>query len=211
MRLLTPSIAVAALLGTTFAARPAAADLPPPDGTKYVDFRFEVTGLPADTDRVLLAYPCGGSNGAPIVEYARLENGTPVSVGRRGGSCAIYNVAKPAFEAFAASWQPGASMGSDPALDALTAGGVACTGGPELSFSLPSSDPREVIEQRLIVDKLDATSCTLLTVAEKTSTPAPAQTGCRGCAAPGDPTGPLLVVAIFGGGALVTRRRRRSA
>ncbi len=191
------------------AARPAAADLPPPDGEKFVGYQFKVTGIPAGAGRVLVAYPCGTSNGAPIAEFRRLEEGTPVDVGRRGGTCEIYAVEQAAFDAFAASYQPSDVMGHDPAVDALTGAGVKCAGGPQPQFVLPSRDDRDVIAQAFAVAALDATTCTLTAAAgNAAAAPAPAQTGCRGCAAPGDATGPLALLAIFGGGAVLRRRRR---
>lgn len=211
-----PSVAgglAAALVAVLASVAPAAADLPPPDGEKFVGFRFQVTGIPAGSGRVLIAYPCGTSNGAPIAEYRRLEEGQVVEVGRRGGECAIYSIAQEAFDAFIASEQPGQERGfQDPALDALTAAGVACSGGPQPRFVLPTSDRRDAIEQTLVVSTLDATSCALTEAAATGATgaaPAPPQTGCRGCAAPGDPTGPLLMVALVGGATVIGRRRRR--
>ena len=189
---------------------PAAADLPPPEGEKFVGYRFVVTGIPAASGRVLVAYPCGTSNGAPVAEYRRLEEGKAVDVGRRGGTCEVYSIAQAAFDAFVATYQPSDQMGHDPAVDALIGAGVTCTGGPQLNFVLPSSDGRDVIEQALTVSTLDATTCAFgPSAGSSANAPAPSQTGCRGCASTGDPTGALAVVAIFGGAGLVVARRRR--
>ncbi|HVJ90652.1 MAG TPA: hypothetical protein VM580_12675, partial [Labilithrix sp.] len=133
------------------------ADVPPPEGRKRVDYAFNVKGLSAAADRVLFAYPCGPSNGAPTLEYVKLEEGASVTVGRRGGSCAIYSIGKPAYEAWlsAKSSTPGAAQHPD----ALVAQSVKCSGGPSPSFEIASNDPRTAITETFRVSTLDATSC----------------------------------------------------
>jgi MYXO-CTERM domain-containing protein len=162
MRSLTLAPAALALL----LAAPARADLPPPDGQKFVTFSFTVKGLAAAPDRVLFAYPCGASNGAPMAEHRKIEEGRAIDVGRRGGPCTVYSVAKTTYEAWAKDYKPSNDM-RDSALERLASQSQKCSGGPTPTYQIASKDPRSVVEQTLTVAKLDDASCVL--------TPVPAQ------------------------------------
>jgi MYXO-CTERM domain-containing protein len=137
------------------------ADLPPPGGEKFVDYSFVVTGLAVSPDRVFFAFPCGTSNGTPYKEHVKLEEGVPVRVGRRGGDCTIYSMAKGEYEAWAKDYKPTQSV-QDPALDALAAKALKCTGAPALVFTLPTSDPRNAVQETLELKTSTATSCVLV-------------------------------------------------
>jgi hypothetical protein len=67
-----------------FVTASALADLPPPDGTKFVGFSFTIKGVDANKNMLLLAYPCGPSDGAPDNEIA-IEEGKSVDVGSHLG------------------------------------------------------------------------------------------------------------------------------
>src|SRR5262245_26939659 len=73
-------------------AVPASADLPPPDGKKFVGFAFRVENMKAFPEYVLVAYPCSDSNGAPMMEAKIVSDGASVSVGRRGGQPELYRM-----------------------------------------------------------------------------------------------------------------------
>lgn len=68
-------------LGLSFSAASARADLPPPNGKKFVPFYATVTGLAAD--HVLLVYPWSTSGGAPTAEIGVLTEGNKLAFGRR--------------------------------------------------------------------------------------------------------------------------------
>ncbi|HEU4410129.1 MAG TPA: hypothetical protein VFS43_33045 [Polyangiaceae bacterium] len=153
----TAHVAAFALLCWPSAAR---ADLPPPDGLKYVGYSFTVTGLAAAGDRVLFAYPCGGSSGAPVAEHQKLEEGRAVSVGRRGGNCTVYAISKASYDAFLARYKPTNGY-QDPALDALAKGATKCAGGPTPTFQLATSDPRSSVNESLAVRAVTETQCAL--------------------------------------------------
>lgn len=214
-------VAAATLVGTLSSL--AHADLPPPNGQKYVSYTFTVTGLAAAPDQVLFAFPCGTSAGAPIAQHQKIDEGKSVTVGRRGGGCTVYTISKAKYDAFAATYKP-TNIGSDPALDALAKDSVKCDGGPNPKFDLPSSDPRDVIADTYAVKTLTAAACALSTT---TPPPPPGPTGTTppanpsatstapsggGCsAAPGRTEQGLLLVAAslaFLGGALRRRARR---
>lgn len=219
-----PLMLVPAALALLLAA-PARADLPPPDGQKFVGFSFSVKGLGAAPDRVLFAYPCGASNGAPRAEHQKIEEGRAINVGRRGGPCTVYSVAKAAYDAWAKDYKPSNDM-RDAALEKLASESQKCSGGPTITHVIASKDPRSVVEQTLTVAKLDATGCTLTSApAQGSSLPgeapakdapasahapnAPAAASKSGCstggASPGD-TAAGLVGLLFAGLRLGRRR-----
>jgi len=137
------------------------ADVPPGPNVKSVTYSFSVKGIPAGSERVLFAYPCGHSNGAPIVEHQKLEEGASVTVGRRGGSCTIYSIDKSAYEAWLKEYKPKPGAMQDPALEKLAGEAVKCTGGPTPFFAVDKSDPRSAIQQTITVTTLNATTCAL--------------------------------------------------
>jgi hypothetical protein len=215
------------LLTLLTAAGTALADLPPPPGQKQVGYTLTVKGITA-TDRVLFAYPCGHSDGAPMAEHQKLDDGKPISAGRRGGSCSIYAIDKAKYEEWAKSYKPVMSS-SDPALEQLAAQAMKCTGAtPSPNFYLASTDKRTVVEEVIKVTGLDATKCTLtIEPATTTTTPAPTTTSGAaptstsssapaappaaksGCAIAPSTTTKSHVAAIFAAAIAVLLKRRR--
>lgn len=198
------------------AAAPARADVAPEPGRKRVGFSFVVKGLSAAPDRVLFAYPCGDSNGAPIVEHKKIDEGVPLSVGRRGGACTIYSIAKTTYEPWAREYKPTRAM-KDEALEKLASQSVKCSGGPTPTFEIASSDARTSIEQILNVTTLNATDCVLApsssasgpssSVATSSST-GKSSSGCAVTHAPGGTSCVAIALACAFG--LSARRRRRA-
>ena len=86
MRLHDLSVPLALSLAFALAATTASADLPPPAGTKRVDYSFEVKNLLAFTDFVMLAYPTSASNGRPTYELAEVQDGNAVECSRLASS-----------------------------------------------------------------------------------------------------------------------------
>lgn len=173
------------LLATTLTTALAAADLPPSPGTKRVSFSFVVKGLSAAPERVLFAYPCSTSDGAPMAEYRKIDEGAAVSIGRRGGSCTMYSAAKSDFEAWLKTYKPQPPSSSDPAVEALAAKSVKCTGVPSQIHSLPEADPRSSVTETMTVTKLDATTCVLASAPEAATAGKAPSTGASGTSAAG--------------------------
>lgn len=188
----------------------ARADAPPPDGKKYVDFRFTVENLAAFPDYVMLAYPTSLSNGAPTYELSLVEEGKPVGLGRRSETPKLYAVKKADFETFRASYKPENDRSKDPALEAFLASdkAVACDQSPSRVGVLPASDARNTVDQTLRVVSIAPGSCHL----EAKAIPMPpkaAGCACQVGAAP-DTTpawGALCLALPLAVGA---RRRRRA-
>ena len=90
----------------TLAPGVAVADSAPSRGTKWATFSFEVDNLAAFPDRVLLAFQCSSSGGVPVRELAELSPGKTVVVGRRGGDCRLYSMAKADFDAWKLTYKP---------------------------------------------------------------------------------------------------------
>jgi hypothetical protein len=225
--------AVVAIVSATLAsAAVASADLGPPPGVKRIPFSFTVKGLSAAPDRVLFAYPCGMSNGAPIAELRKIEDGVAINVGRRGGGCPIYSVDKAAYETWAKDYKP-SSGSQDPAAEKLVAQSVKCTGGPTPSFEAASTDARTAVHEKINVVTLDAKTCVLksepLDVSSSSSTPAaapsaappatvePGSKSSRGCALGALPSGggasdsrAFDLVGLVALAGVVAVRRRRS-
>lgn len=198
-----------------FSAHEVAADVPPPAGIKRVGFSFIVKGLAAAPDRVLFAYPCSSSDGAPMVAHAKVTEGVAIPIGRRGGSCQLYSVEKAAYETWASTYKP--TMGSsDLELEKLVGMSKQCTGGPTPTFEIPSSDPRTGIVQALDVTTLSATTCALKAQPLPASTAAspsatsggstPKEKGCS--AAPTPVSGSPVLGALFALCAVAALRRR---
>jgi hypothetical protein len=119
-----------------------------------------VTGLADAKDFALVSFPCSESNGKPMAEMVVLNEGMPVPVGRRGGGCPVYAIAKADLDA----WQKKNPMNVGPDVEALfkSAQVHRCSGGPSPNFSLPRSDPRDEVSENLRVSKLDAKGCVLV-------------------------------------------------
>lgn len=90
--------ALSTLIGLLLSSSSVRADLPPPNGQKFVPFYATVTGL--DADHVLLVYPWSLSNGAPTEEIGVLAEGSKLAFGRRiMGEPKIYAMKKAEWEA----------------------------------------------------------------------------------------------------------------
>ncbi len=165
--------AAVALFAAVAAAPDARADLPPPDGTKFVGYAFTIENLDAWKDFAVVAFPCGGSNGAPVRELAVLEPGKSVAVGRRGGDCKLYEVARADLDAFMKSYKPTHGYEDKLVEDFFASSKVhACEGGPNLTFTLPTSDPRNTFEEKLFAKELDAKACVIV-AANAAASPTP--------------------------------------
>jgi hypothetical protein len=184
MRFFPLPLALTVLVGTVFFGSAAHADAPPPPNVKFVNYSFTVHGL-STTDQVLFAYPCSDSNGAPIDALKVVRDGEAVTVGRRGGECALYTIAKASYDKFNATYEP-AYRNEDPALKAFAKTATACAGKPTPSFSLPKSDARITIEEVLDVSLSNgACNVTSRNASELTSTDAKDPTN-----GPSGPKGP---------------------
>lgn len=195
MRASLTSFALVAALALPLSAR---ADAPPPDGQKYVGYQFKVQGLTAD--QLLVAYPWSLSGGAPTREHTVVRGDKPVSVGRRSPTIQLYAVDKAAWERFEAEALNKAEYQSPEyhaALDGfLKAPNAApCNVGPNDQHMLPTSDPRDTIEEVLVAKTVSPSSCVL----EAMPLPKP-KTGCAG--------GGLELSLGLGALGLLARRRR---
>jgi hypothetical protein len=176
-------------------------DLPPPSDKKFVDYAFRVDNAKAFPDYVVLAFPWSLSNGAPTKEHALVEDGKPVSVGRRSSVPELYAMKRSEYESWKEEYKPTMEH-QDPALDALFASQkvVRCTAKLSPEFLLAKNDPRSQVLEAFRVEAIDATSCRLAKVGAaenpKSNTPAstsapdptrtesaptPAATRARGC------------------------------
>lgn len=206
--------AFAALLSS----RIAHADLPPPDGTRFVGYEFVVTGTTAAKDDAFFAYPCSSSSGAPVLDYRVLEEGKPVAVGRRGGTCEIYRIGKDKLAAFASKRTASPEGGRDADLEAFAKGARKCAGSPSIKFTLPASDTRSEIRETYVLAVKDA-ECTLSPSSQgaapepKGVVASPAASS-KGCSAASGETGPgasgsgLAGLGVALGGVAFVRRRR---
>lgn len=208
-------------------------DLPPPNDKKFVDYAFRVDNAKAFPDYVVLAFPWSLSNGAPTKEHALVEDGKPVSVGRRSSAPELYAMKRSEYESWKAEYKPTMEY-QDPALDALFASQkvVRCTAKLSPEFLLAKDDPRNQVLEAFRVEAIDATSCRIAKVgaAENpktntpvgTSTPDPTRTenaptpasprarGCGGCATERANGSSFLVWVSFAVLALLRRPFRRA-
>jgi len=148
---------LAVLVGLTVVAAGARADLAIP-GQNSVEYSFKVTGLPAAGDLVLLAYPCGSSNGRPSTNVRKIDEGVAVSVGRRGGDCALYVTSKAKYAAFTATYKPTDSYEDKPLADFMGKA-TKCKGAPTPTHFVSDPDRRKSIEESLVVKTMTATAC----------------------------------------------------
>ncbi|MFO0747977.1 MAG: hypothetical protein U1F43_20300 [Myxococcota bacterium] len=163
MKHLTRAVtALAALALGALATRPASADEGPDDGQKYVSYSFRVDGLDRFPDFVVVAYPWSTSNGAPTREHAVLKSGTSLPVGRRSPSVALYAVRRSAWEAFEKTL-PSDEDARSTALTDFVAGpdALRCNAAPTRVTTLPSSDPRDRVEEVFSATSIDAKGCVL--------------------------------------------------
>lgn len=148
----------------------ARADLPPPDGSKFVDFEFAVDGLGAYPDHVLIAYPYSTSNGAPTVEHAVVAEGKALSVGRRSPPVKLYAIKRSDYDEWKKGYRPPQERSEDPELEKLfTSAKVSqCNLAPQPNFVLPTSDARSTIRETLKLTS--ASPCTLVAAAASGAT-----------------------------------------
>jgi hypothetical protein len=188
-------LVVATVLGLALSgASVASADLPPPDGQKFVNYAFKVEGLGKYADYVLLAYPYSLSNGAPTTEHAKLEDGKETGLGRRSAQPKLYAMNKRAYEEWLESYEPTHSM-DDPALTALFTSDkvIPCDAKLTPSYQLATTDPRSAIVEAFRIEALGEKSCKLALVGapptrvasgESPTQQPPKKAGCAGCATP---------------------------
>lgn len=236
LRTSSPSLRLAALpLALTVLVAPslARADLPPPTGTRFVDYSFTVEGVAKQGDYVVFAYPTSMSNGRPTAELSVVTEGMPIPLGRRSGVPKLYSIKRGDFDAWKASYKPSLEDPfKDPAVEALISSGkvVACDAGPSPDFTLPDSDPRSEIREALVAQKIDDKTCDL-EVKKAGATPASAGSaspdgsappapsagdppasspkgGCASCSIGGDGSA-WIGLAGIGVAALAIARRRR--
>jgi hypothetical protein len=185
------------------------ADVAPPPGQKSVRYFIEAKGLAAFSDRVLLAYPCGTSSGAPDRVLRLLEEGKKTEVGRRGGDCKLYGAQKADYDRWAAE-NPGAGQGSftNDAADAFVNTLVACAGGVTPVFVLKESDPRTEVVETITVKALDGSRCEVTTAvaggvdnSSTTGTTGGSTAGAAksGCSVRASSRGPTSAAAPFAG------------
>jgi MYXO-CTERM domain-containing protein len=165
------------LLGLNIVAASARADLAIP-GQNSVEYSFKVTGLPAAGDLVLLAYPCGSSSGRPSTNVHKIDEGVAVTVGRRGGDCALYVTSKAKYAAFSATYKPTDSYEDKPLADFMGKA-TKCKGAPKPTHFVSDPDRRKSIEESLVVKTMTASACEVIakpsteTVAATSATTAP--------------------------------------
>lgn len=165
------SLSAATAATTLFlVASAASADLAPPDDQKSVGYSFAVHGI-TSVDRVVFAFPCGTSDGAPKDELRVLENDKALTVGRRGGECTLYSIEKTKYDDFAKTYTPKEGSGKDAKLDAFAATATKCSGAPSPLFVIAKTDARSAIKEDLDVKALDASSCKVETRSKPTSEP----------------------------------------
>lgn len=201
-RLPIPALVFAAVFSLAATGR---ADLPPPSDKKFVDYVFTVDNAKAFPDYVLLAFPWSLSNGAPTKEHALVEDGKPVSVGRRSSTPELYSMKRSEYETWKAGYEPTHEY-QDPALDALFASDkvVRCSAKLSPEFLIGKDDPRNQVVEAFRVEAIDAKSCKIAKVgaaetpkpktpvgtsppgptpSETAPTPGPTRArGCGGCA-----------------------------
>lgn len=193
MRASVPGLSLAlAVLTLVLGHTPVAhADIAPPDGFKSVDYSFSVTGLGVAKDEVLLAFPCGPSNGVPWRGYVKVDEGKAVKVGTRGGDCELRHIAKAAYDAFAPTYKA-TNAYENPALEAFMKKTLPCQGAPSLLMTVSSTEPRDTIEEKLVVKELSATACRIESL--PSSLPAvkakPAPSASASASAPSSATAP---------------------
>jgi hypothetical protein len=200
---------------TVLALAPALAhaDAPPPDGTRYAQYRFRVDGVAKQSpDHVIVVYPWSLSNGAPTREQTTAEDGQWVSVGRRSPTPALYAVRKTDYEAFAKTYTTSEDYQADPAVDAFLAKAAKCNLAPSPAFTLSEDDSRSAIEEIFVAQTISDTSC-VLTNATPPASATPKGGGCAGCTV-GDKqiaSGVSLAGLLAGLVALGRRGKRRSS
>jgi MYXO-CTERM domain-containing protein len=225
MRLRHILLATSALLCS---AAPALADLPPPDGTKFVGYGFQVDNLAAFPDYVVLAFPWSMSSGRPSEEHAVVSDGKRLGVGRRSASPKLYAMKRADYEAWKATYTPPQDNYEDPQLRTLFASDKVrvCDQAPEPKFSLDEDDERNEVVQAFRALKIDGATCALeLASAKDTSAKteqpsndtspspstdgAPKSGGCAGCTVEPPAGSAWALIGSAVAAALLVGRRRR--
>lgn len=191
----------------------ASADAPPPEGTKFVGYSFQVENMTAFPDHVLIAYPWSTSNGAPTREHSILENGQSLRIGRRSDATKLYAMKRSAYDEWKQSYAAPENRWEDPALDALVASDkvVACDEAPFARFELAESDARTAITDVFRANRISDATCDLAVVSKPTTTPSgPSKGGCAGCAVTGEAQR-SGILGVFALAALAWVRRRRAS
>ncbi|MFO0555771.1 MAG: hypothetical protein U0271_45765 [Polyangiaceae bacterium] len=179
---------VLALAGLSAAAAPsvARADLPPPDGTKYVGYEFSVENLAAFPDYVLIAFPTSMSNGAPTRELAILSDGMPVPLGRRSDTPSLYLVKKADFDVWKATRGTTQDALDESAADLVkTPLVIPCDAHISPTFSLPDSDKRETVSDKFRLAEAGPKTCHIVSAAA--AKPESGSQGNSGTTSSGDP------------------------
>jgi len=188
---LWPLLALPLALALTPA--PARADLPPPEGTRFVPYRFRVEGIAKFSDYAIIAYPYSTSNGAPTREHTLAEDGTWLDLGRRSAPPELYAVRREAYAEFRKTYLADPQdLGPNPAIEDFLAKAVKCDLRPNPRFTLPDDDRRDAISEAFLAEKVDGASCHLSVVkpmatnepaaSSEGSQPAQKGGGCAGCA-----------------------------
>lgn len=215
LRIVSLAAAVALLLTLTSTSR---ADLPPPDGTKFISFGFGIDAQSKTPGMVLLAYPYSTSDGAPTTEFAELKPGQAVSLGRRGGTPFIYAVPEALYRRWKKEHRPRDLDDVSKEFQVLQDSGklVRCNLRPTPTTTLPSDDPRKEIIQTFGTVEVSASRCVL----RDSSTAAPQNqpkalptaaksSGCTGCTMATSQQPKRLGYALTLAAALWLQRRRR--
>lgn len=178
---IAPGLGLAVMLGVGLVGGVARADLPPPEGMKFVSYEMRVEGLEAHPDHVLLVYPWSLSNGAPTREVGVLAAGQPLAFGRRfGGRPRVYAMRKETWESVRAEIESRDPEGASHEGDGFPApGAIDC--GVEISprHQADENGP-EVATDTYRVTTLTDGACQLQ---QLSSTPVPTtRGGCASCA-----------------------------
>jgi hypothetical protein len=183
----TASLVIAFALAA-LASTPARADLPPPDGQKFVSYAFRVEGLAAFPEHVLLAFPWSLSSGRPTEEHAVVEDKKPLSVGRRSGAPKLYSMKRSDYDAWKVSYKPPSDNYEDPELKALFVSHKVrvCDAAPSVRHVLSTDDSRSEVVEVIRAVAIDDARCDLdAPAAAAEPATSPKAGGCAGCGAAG--------------------------
>ncbi len=154
---------VAAALAALALARPAAADLPPPDGVKRVSYGFTVSNLAAFPGHVLTVFPRSMRHGMPKVDHAVVKDGERVEVGPRGAPPRLFAVKKADYDVFNAGYKPTETY-EDPPLEAFFKSSkvVLCDAELDVRTEIPEGDPRDRVSEAFRAVAIDDGRCHLI-------------------------------------------------
>ena len=197
----------------------ASADVPPPDGLKYVSYAFKLDATSKKAGTVFVAYPYSTSDGAPTVELAELEPGKLVYLGRRSPQPTIYAVPADVYATWKKENPPKDTMNVQEELKVLQATGklVPCDLRPQRRSTLDSSDPRETIVDTYSVSSVSDSACKLALAkpaADAAPTKTPKSGGCAGCTlgpVKNAPSRGAITLLMFGLLAWLRRKAPRAA